>query len=47
MGLVLGSVLSEGLSSGPGSDLLDCINVSEANGVTRFTPSDGLKMLRF
>ena len=47
----LGSVLSEHddeeLSWGPESDLLECISVSKGNGVTKFTPSDGLEMLRF
>ena len=51
VGSELGSVLSEHeheeLSWGPESDLLECISVSKGNGVTKFTPSDGLEMLRF
>ncbi len=34
-------------SSRPESDLLDCISVRKDNGVTEFTPSEGLKMFRF
>ena len=37
-------VLSDELNSGPERCLLDCISVSKDNRLTRFTPSDGLKM---
>jgi hypothetical protein len=49
VGPELGSVISEydHESSGPESDLLDCISVSKDDGVTRFTPSDGLIVFQF
>ena len=45
----LGSVISEDdhESSGPESDLLDCISVSIDDWGTGFTPNDGLNMFRF
>jgi len=49
VGPQLGSVISEDdhESSRPESDLLECISVSQDDGVTAFTPYDGLIVFRF